>query len=184
MGCLEDFNTGPVNGIWTLQIADAEKFYEGTLESFCLLFCDQNGVNCSDCSPNGGVFPQDTLNYCFGDPDLLILDTVSFPVYKPDPTIYAYKYIVSSNDQIIGIGDNIDLRMAPPGDYLVCGLSYLVSDSTKLPNLGESIGMFRNQLVVNANGFCAEISKIVFWFQFIQFLQIRFTKLIYARVIH
>ncbi|MBK9221365.1 MAG: gliding motility-associated C-terminal domain-containing protein [Saprospiraceae bacterium] len=159
MGCLEDFNTGPVNGIWTLQIADAEKFYEGTLESFCLLFCDQNGVNCSDCSPNGGVFPQDTLNYCFGDPDLLILDTVSFPVYKPDPTIYAYKYIVSSNDQIIGIGDNIDLRMAPPGDYLVCGLSYLVSDSTKLPNLGESIGMFRNQLVVNANGFCAEISK-------------------------
>ena len=36
-GCLEDFNTGAVNGIWSLNITDAAMFYDGVLESFCLL---------------------------------------------------------------------------------------------------------------------------------------------------
>ena len=61
---------------------DAElDVYEGKIQSFCLLFCDQKGINCEDCSPNGGLFSNAALNYCLGDPILANLEEVSFPVF-------------------------------------------------------------------------------------------------------
>jgi hypothetical protein len=67
-GCLEDFNLGPVNGTWSLQISDGARFYSGFVESFCLLFCDDRGIGCSSCSPNGGVFSQSDIILCEQDP--------------------------------------------------------------------------------------------------------------------
>lgn len=158
-GCLESFNSGSVNGIWTLEVHDDERFYEGKIESFCLLFCDPSGINCMDCSPNGGVFINDHLDYCVNDPQLLIQERITFPVYKPDSSIYSYTYLVTENDTLIYIGDSLDLRSFIVGNYVICGISYLVADSLKLPPLGTSISAFRNDLVINLNSFCAEISK-------------------------
>ena len=158
-GCLESFDMGSVNGIWTLEVHDDERFYEGKIESFCLLFCDPSGINCMDCSPNGGVFINNRLDYCVNDPLLDIQERITFPVYKPDSTSYSYAYLISVNDTIVYIGDTLDLRNYSIGDYVICGISYLTTDSIKLPKLGMSIAAFRNDLVVNLNSFCAEISK-------------------------
>ncbi|MBK9108222.1 MAG: proprotein convertase P-domain-containing protein [Saprospiraceae bacterium] len=82
-GCLEDFNSGAVNGTWTLAITDDERFYEGKVESFCLLFCDQNGISCIDCSPNGGVFAIEAKSFCATDPGLNLPDRIQFPFLHP-----------------------------------------------------------------------------------------------------
>ena len=157
-GCLEDFNLGSVDGLWTLSVSDDQKFYQGKIESFCLLFCDQSGINCEDCSPNGGLFGNTILDYCLGDSRLSIIDTVLFPVFVPD-TSYSYKYIISQNDTILDLMDKPDLGSYPVGDYLVCGVSFLRSDSFKLPVVGQQVSVFRSDLVLNQNGFCAELSK-------------------------
>jgi len=48
-GCLEDFNTGPVNGLWSLKITDANLFDVGTILNFSIVFCDIEGIECIDC---------------------------------------------------------------------------------------------------------------------------------------
>jgi gliding motility-associated-like protein len=157
-GCLEDFNSGTVNGTWTLSVTDDEKFYEGLIESFCLLFCDQSGINCEDCSPNGGLFAHSQLDYCQGDLNLSNVEEVSFPVFNPD-TAYAYKYIISQNDTILELKDLPDLSTYPVGEYLLCGISYLKSDSVKLPLRGSLVSKYKSELVSNLIGICAELSK-------------------------
>ncbi|MBK8735545.1 MAG: hypothetical protein IPL98_06440 [Saprospiraceae bacterium] len=46
-----------------MNITDAAMFYDGVLESFCLLFCDQNGVSCNSCSANGGYFNNSAIKF-------------------------------------------------------------------------------------------------------------------------
>jgi gliding motility-associated-like protein len=121
--------------------------------------CDPTGINCQDCSPNGGIFNVTTLSICKGDPVLKNPGRIQFPVFIPDTSKYDYKYIVSSNDTIISILPVADLSTFPAGDYQLCGISYLRADSFKLPAIGSSLSVFKNNLVTNINGFCAELSK-------------------------
>ncbi|MBK8403510.1 MAG: proprotein convertase P-domain-containing protein [Saprospiraceae bacterium] len=88
-GCLEDFDLGSVNGTWTLTLIDNDKGYEGNIESFCLLFCDNSGISCNTCSPNGGYFDQTSISYCENSPDLNLLIRPIQPSFIPDSTIYA-----------------------------------------------------------------------------------------------
>lgn len=158
-GCLEDFNLGPVDGTWTLEISDNERFYDGVIESFCLLFCDQNGINCTDCSPNGGYFLNTQLLFCEGALNIPKSDTIVYPTFVPDNSKYAYSYILSRNDTIIQIGLYPDLKSLPVGDYELCGISYLRMDSSSLPIPGDLISSFKLNVLSNALGICAELSK-------------------------
>ena len=45
-GCLEDFNTGPVNGTWIINSFDNREGDEGQLLGFQLVFCDPGDVDC------------------------------------------------------------------------------------------------------------------------------------------
>jgi len=71
-GCLEDFDLGPVNGLWSLEIFSDSRFYEGELLSFELVFCDDN-FTCNQCVPDPGSFADLNLpnDYCEGDEALL-----------------------------------------------------------------------------------------------------------------
>ncbi|MDQ3142204.1 MAG: gliding motility-associated C-terminal domain-containing protein [Bacteroidota bacterium] len=160
-GCLEDFDMGTVNGTWTLSITDAENFYQGVIESFCLLFCDPTGINCMECSPNGGYFDLPPLAHCQNDPGLNFQYKPTLPSFIPDTTLYGYQYLVSSNNVILERKQNLDFSNYAPGTYQICGISYLKTDLFKIPNTGEnkSFSVFRNDLVANKNGICAELSK-------------------------
>ena len=91
-GCLEDFNLGAVNGIWTLTIVDSDLFYDGLVESFCLLFCDDSGVSCNSCSSNGGYFNLAPIMLCESNDNLNLDVKPTIPSFTPDPLNYGYKY--------------------------------------------------------------------------------------------
>ncbi|MBK9642955.1 MAG: gliding motility-associated C-terminal domain-containing protein [Saprospiraceae bacterium] len=160
-GCLEDFDLGSVNGTWTLTLIDNDKGYEGNIESFCLLFCDNSGISCNTCSPNGGYFDQTSISYCENSPDLNLLIRPIQPSFIPDSTIYAYEFLISSGDLINQKTNSLDFRNYPPGNYEICAISYLKADSLKIPKGGQGtkLSEFKNDLAANRSGTCAELSK-------------------------
>lgn len=161
VACLEDFDIGPVNGVWNLEIEDHDKFYDGNIYNVCLLFCDQSGTTCNSCSPNGGYFDTTALSFCIGNDSLKNLNLIKFSNYLPDPGVYGYDYLISKNDTIILRSKQPDLSLFDKGKYTICGVSYLLTDSTLIPqaNSGTKLSDFRNQIIANLKGFCAEISK-------------------------
>ncbi len=46
-GCLQQFDSGPVNGQWSLVISDNQAIDVGNLYDFEVLFCDTTGILCS-----------------------------------------------------------------------------------------------------------------------------------------
>ena len=160
-GCLEDFNLGAVNGIWTLTIVDSDLFYDGLVESFCLLFCDDSGVSCNSCSSNGGYFNLAPIMLCESNDNLNLDVKPTIPSFTPDPLNYGYKYFVFLNNILIDVKDNLDFRSYSSGNYTICGLSYLLSDFSKLPSISSAISFndFRNNLITNRYNACAEFSK-------------------------
>ena len=160
-GCLEDFNLGSVNGTWTLTLIDNDKGYEGNIESFCLLFCDNSGISCNSCSPNGGYFDQTSLSYCEKSQELNLQIRPIQASFIPDSSIYAYEYLISNGDIIIDRTVSLDFRNYLPGNYEICAISYLKSDSLKIPKLGQGVKLseLKNDLAANRSGICAELSK-------------------------
>ncbi len=161
-GCLENFNSGPVNGTWTLIIKDEGKFQEGLLEQFCILFCDDAGINCQACNAHGGYFNNTQLEFCSGDPNLNLSLKPVQPTFTPDPSLYDYVYFVTNlQDSILEISKSINLQNYPEGDYVICGLSYLIQDSFKLPKLGSStkFSIFRNSVISGQANVCGDLSK-------------------------
>ena len=67
--CLQSFNTGPVNGIWRLEVADLSPIYEGRVKDFSVLFCDMDGIEC--CEANAGVLSDTSpVSACQGSNQL------------------------------------------------------------------------------------------------------------------
>lgn len=160
-GNLEDFNQGSVNGTWTLIVKDDDLFYEGHIESFCLLFCDNSGIVCKDCSPNGGYFNVPAQSFCEGDANLNLPFLPIQPAFIPDPNTYDYQYLISKNDIIIERTKSLDFRNTPPGNYKICGISYSKVDSNAIPKTGQNyrLSTFENELTANKFGICAGLSQ-------------------------
>ncbi|MEO7291592.1 MAG: hypothetical protein ABIW34_00715, partial [Ginsengibacter sp.] len=152
---------GTVNGTWTLILKDEDIFNDGNLQQFCLLFCDDNGINCNTCNANGGFFTEDKLEFCKNDPGLNLNLKVNLPNFIPDINVYGYKYYIIENDVIVGFSASLDMRNFNSGDYTLCGISYLLQDSSKLPNVNSGIkfSSFKNDVVSGKAGICAELSK-------------------------
>jgi len=55
-GCLEDFDSGTVNGTWTLLVTDGQAIDVGTFIDYEIIFCDDDGINCN--SNACGVFAE------------------------------------------------------------------------------------------------------------------------------
>ncbi len=161
LGSLEDFNTGPINGLWSLVIRDTEVFYTGQLLSFTILFCDQAGVDCDVCYANAGNILNSNLSYCQGDPNLNITPDLEFPGGMADPNLYDFQYVVTENDTVLEYRDDLDFSAHEPGVYHVCALSVDVFETNLLPT---DFGNFRIEVIENMidTGFCADISNNCF----------------------
>ena len=159
IGCLEDFNTGPVNGPWTLFIEDFNELDVGLLLSFSITFCDNSGsLTCLLCEARGGHLRHPEIIACEND-DLLEFDPdVVFPLGQSDTDNYSYTYLTVSNDIIVQQEPSPDLRSNPPGLYTVCGLSYQKSDSTDLPMIGDTFSQFSDSLSSPSPPLCGELS--------------------------
>ncbi len=146
--CLEDINSGTVNGIWSLTVSDLRGDNDGFLTSFDLEFCDPTGISCSECVRLGGRINVDTTFVCGGDPSLSTIRI--FPTYngpEPDPALYSYRFVVASGGVILNITSRPDLSAQAAGDYLIYGLSIANRDLALLDGfVGGPLGSLSNAL--------------------------------------
>ncbi len=160
-GCLENFNSGPVNGTWTITVVnDPSPFYGGAILDFRLVFCDERGIDC--CLADPGEWPNPpNLTTCRGADTLSRLRPLPFyPGRRPDSTLFASTYVIALNDTIVAYSSNLNLQQRPAGTYTVCGLSYERADSTRLPSLATPITLdsLRRDLQGLTPSFCGELT--------------------------
>ncbi len=163
-GCLEDFNTGPVNGQWKIVFETQDNaFVAGPLvNSFFadveLIFCDDEGNPC--CDANAGTFQDAPITLCEGDPGLVVMPEPVFAGAEPDSTEYGFTYLIFKDGVLDSLTDNPDLTGYEGGFYEVCGLSYRLSDSLDLPDPANNIAQsdLRSDLASNSASICADIS--------------------------
>ncbi len=157
-GCLEDFNSGPVNGQWCLEIDNGAQFQGGTIFDFEVILCDQSGFSCCDADAGNLAF-EPNVNACEGDSSLLLTPEPMYGAVVPDPVLYGYDYLIFSNGNLIAYDTLTDLQSYSVGTYEVCGLSYLLEDSLQLPSVGSPLTAIDiyNNLYGPAPGFCGDI---------------------------
>ena len=150
-GCLEDFDTGPVNGDWTLHFNNDPSTYIGAFLFVRLLFCDNRGVDC--CFADAGNFVETEIISCEGDSSLIFEPTLYFEDLEPDTTQYDYVYSIAHDSLLIAYDSIINLMDYEPGSYQICGLSYSMEDLALLPDLDGSLRM--DTLYARLNSFTA-----------------------------
>ena len=159
-GCLEDFNTGPVNGIWTLVVWDHDHFYKGNFLGYTIEFCDGSTIDCDLCHADAGFFNNYYSSFCIDDSDIYLdLNTVFHDSIVPDTNLYTYQYIVHGNGKLIDMSLDPDFNSLGVGIYNICGFSYLKDDSTRLFDLLDSLDIeeFIDSIETPGAPFCADI---------------------------
>lgn len=157
-GCLEDFNSGPANGQWCLEIDNDAMFNGGTVFDFEVILCDQTNLFCCDADAGNLAF-EPNISACEGDSALLLTPEPLYGAVVPDPSQYGYTYSIFQNNTLIAYDSLTDLQLYPVGTYTVCGLSFLWSDSMLLPGVGSPITAVNiyNNLNGPAPTFCGDI---------------------------
>lgn len=131
-GCLEDFNTGPVNGNWTLSVTNNPSIYQGAITYLRLFFCDSRGVDC--CFAEAGELLNPDILSCVGDEQLAIQPVVDLPDFQQaDTSEYGYCYLLGRDGIYLDTTSRPDFRNWSAGNYQVCGLSYRLTDFDSLP---------------------------------------------------
>ena len=159
-GCLEDFNTGPVNGAWVLKM----KFqptaigFRGLLRNFELTFCDELGRNCCFADAGSLVDPA-PRTACEGDSALVFSLTPAYSSAAPDTAYYGYTWALGRDSILLNYADSFDLRAFSRGNYQLCGLSFdkTERDSFPLPNGLLRLDSLRSALNSPTPPFCGRL---------------------------
>lgn len=157
-GCLEDFDAGPANGQWCLDIVNNATFNGGTILDFQVILCDDSGILCCEADAGNLAFEPDVAA-CEGDSALQLSPNPLYGAVIPDSTEYGYTYTIFSNGNLEAYDSLTDLSTYPIGSYQICGLSYRWADSLSLPAIGTSISasdIFDNLTGPNPD-FCGDI---------------------------
>ena len=159
-GCLQDFNVGPVNGQWTLNVLDALPNDAGNFYDYQIIFCDPTGIECFTCEADAGNLLQPDTSFCAGDTALLLDLQPFYPNLPPPAGAYAYTYVISAAGVITGYESLPDLSAYSPGAYTVCGLSYLGGDANKIPPPDGILTLAELTAMLNSSSppFCGDIT--------------------------
>lgn len=162
-GCLQNF-TGPVDGNWVLTVTDGQAQDVGNLYDYEIIFCDPSGINCVSCVADAGALLQDDVVECQGSQNL-VLDlpaTYVSPASPPPAAEYTYAYVIAgAGGVILNFAAVADLSNQAPGNYTVCGLSYLTAHANLLPVINGvlTVTQLANQLNSSTPPFCGNISS-------------------------
>ena len=138
--CLDNFNIGTANGTWQLRVVNAgfpPVSGDGIIEDFSITFCDETGAGC--CAADGGALNINPITACEGDESLQFSVEPFEATMPPDTRLYDYQFFVLSNDTIIDLQDEIDLRDYEAGQYEIVGLSYQWQDSITFQTLNNRL---------------------------------------------
>lgn len=163
LGCLENFNTGPVNGTWTLTVTDGQAVDVGNFFDYEIIFCDGTGINCFSCAANAGNLLQNDVTACEGANTLNLNLPPSYPSGQSAPPAaqYSYTYVVAgAGGVIVAYETGPDLTSYSTGVYTVCGMSYATEDEDLIPapNGTLTIATLSAQLSSTQPPFCGKIT--------------------------
>ena len=156
-GCLEDFNTGSVNGIWTLSFSDVIQFDEGKIDSMRLIFCDSTNIYCQECLADGGTLISVDSDFCESDPDLNLDIEPEFD-NEPPIELYSYNYLIIEAGEVIEISQEPNLSGYSFGSYQLCGISGLTGQTDDI--LDDVVGTDYEDFLelLGENNYCASMS--------------------------
>jgi len=161
-GCLEDFNTGPVNGDWTFSF-NTERFGQSGRATYLLLeFCDDANAQGPCCFANAGELqPIPNLEFCEQTPNLPLGLPPRYRQPRPDAAQYDYTYVIARNDSILFTQDDPNLGMLQAGSYEICGLSYRTGELDQL-NLDGSLDFdeLRADFDAVTPAFCGDLTSV------------------------
>ncbi|MCB9299077.1 MAG: T9SS type B sorting domain-containing protein [Lewinellaceae bacterium] len=168
IGCLEDFNTGPANGIWQIEVTNNPSAYPGAILGFRIIFCDERGLDCCFAA-SGDLDIYDDILACEGDSSLMLDIPPDYNGTPPDTNEYGYTYLIGADSILMEYDSTLDLTNFAPGRYQVCGLSYkrVDLDSFPLPDGLLSIDSLRRNLDGLEPVFCGEITNDCVWIQIV-----------------
>ena len=136
-GCLEDFNTGSVDGVWTLRCIDFEDGGQGSLLNAKIIFCMDEGIACGPCILNPGLIVNEDIETCVGSPELTFDLDKDFQKGIYDTVIYDYVNVVFNGDTLVDYIQDVDFTGYLPGTYTICGLQVSKHQSSILPPVGS-----------------------------------------------
>lgn len=160
---LESIN-GSANGQWCIQIDNTNLIqpYTGRILDFEVIFCDVGGLPCCMADAGELIYNDTDISGCLGDSSLILdIDPYNENGF-PDTSYYDYGFIISDGDSlIIAIEEESSLLDYPPGDYTICGLSYLIEDSLIIDDLvgNFTLDSLHNLLQAADPIFCADVSS-------------------------
>ncbi|MEP6646135.1 MAG: proprotein convertase P-domain-containing protein, partial [Saprospiraceae bacterium] len=157
-GCLEDFNTGPANGVWQIIISDNDVLQVGTLSSDLLIFCNTAGLQCAGCNPKGGTLSPTTITKCVGENISSSEINVNFGGNPPPASSYSYEFVMTNGNTIVRYGSFFS-DTPPPGNYTICGLSYLTIDSAQVNSLFAAGDYNQLNQALISGSVCGEFSS-------------------------
>ncbi len=151
-GCLEDFNIGPANGIWTITVEDLGLSNSGELVSVELIFCEPAGLTCAVCDVQLVNYQSGSYYYCEGQDIQFVVDDIFVGLSS---AIHEEYLLLVQNGNILQIVDDVlDLSNLPAGTYQVYGI-VTQGDIT-------SYSQISNLLTdANTGDLCADISDEV-----------------------
>ncbi len=163
-GCLENFNTGTVNGVWKLIVQDGDDGYTGIIKDWSITFCDPTGLDCFTCAANGGDYSKiNPIVACKGDNSLIINPIPIYTTNSPAPpaTYYSYTNVISKNGIVVGFQNPVNMKNFQAGVYDVCGFSYLTADAPKLPPANGTLTFvqLKNLTLGTKPTICGKFSK-------------------------
>lgn len=163
-GCLEDFNSGTVNGDWTITVTNGSSVYDdGNFNGFSIQFCDDTGMGCTACDANAGdLSVVNDIDLCIGEN--YNGSIAPFYSFGSEPNNqYDYTYIISQSSIIESYEMTPDFSTFSEGTYEVCGLSYLSSDVLLIPPPNGTLSTSDLEMIMTSTApFCGDISDDCF----------------------
>lgn len=160
-GCLEDINTGNINGTWILEIEDVSAFDVGNIECLNIEFCNSKNINTQFCDTKVGRFRIASDSYCENQTYNLAAIT-TFPNGMSSSASYDNRYAVSNGSQLVDyFTGNIPQGGLAPGTYTVCQYSVFRPDAPSLPQPGSIMqaGDFGSEFA--RLGLCGAVSNCI-----------------------
>ena len=124
-GCLEDFDTGPINGRWTLTVTDGQAIDAGIFNDYEIIFCDDTGINCNTNVCGTAAEVEAPSFACEGD-------TITIDASASSGNTFIWG--ATDGGEFIGTPSGPFAQVAVSGTY-----SVTVSDNGQCPEVGAVI---------------------------------------------
>lgn len=136
VGCLENFNAGSVNGLWTLEISDISQFGTGELRSFTIEFCDNTDIECGTCTLVSPAIDTTASTICVDDVGPVPGAQLIFPPGFTADADYVYEYALFDAGGLIGYQEEVLVEDLALGMYQLCPVGYRQDLQSLLPSPG------------------------------------------------